>query len=180
MILSILFYIFFPIAPSAPLVQESPITVYLPLMANQPECEMSTEEGQMYYLIASSEEQERLSLSCNNALTTAARQRAAGLANGDPWGHCDRNSICANVYARKAGCILPPEYGDGNYVESLVAGTEDPLVAYNALIDSDSHRSHLNAEADFFRQQDEIGVGFLSQPGSPYSFYYVIMIARCE
>lgn len=178
MILSILFYIFFPIAPSAPLVQESPITVYLPLMANQPECEMSTEEGQMYYLIASSEEQERLSLSCNNALTTAARQRAAGLANGDPWGHCDRNSICANEYARSYGCNLPPEYGPGNYVESLVAGTGNVRSAYDALIASESHRPHLRGEGDFYGEQTDIGVGYYV--GGEYGFYFSIMIAKCE
>ena len=124
--------------------------------------------------------QQRRALQCNPALVRAALFRAQSMAEGGYFAHCDPRGICANRIAIEAGCQLPGDYPpNGNNIESILAGTNDPNFAYNILIASPSHKTHLLGVADFFRKQDQVGIAFLDAPGSKYRYYWVVLIARC-
>lgn len=142
-------------------------------------CAFGQEAHQFYTLLVTDEAQRHPRLSCNSALNAAALNRAYSMAINKYFAHCDLGGICANDYARAAGCKLPSDYGSGNNIESLLAGTGDALTAYSALMASPSHRAHLLGADEFFMAQDQLGIAFLSQPGSPYTFYWVILIGQC-
>ena len=152
-------------------------TVFMPDIESA--IRMSQQASSMLALIKYSSFQLRPSLIYSEILTEAAHQRALGLASGQPWAHCDPNGVCANDYARAAGCVLPDDYGHKNNIEVLVAGSDDALVSFDALMGSEHHRAALIGDGDFFRAQDKIGLFFLDAPGSPYHYYFVIMTAQC-
>lgn len=122
--------------------------------------------------------QQRPVLDCHPALVMAAGWRAWGLAHGDPWSHCDDAGVCANEYARQAGCKLPWDYASkGNNIESLVAGSPDASVMFAALASSPAHADHLFGRNDFFRAQRHVGIAVAE--GGELGWYWVVMIAVC-
>jgi uncharacterized protein YkwD len=130
-----------------------------------------------YQLLMADERQQRPSLGCHPGLIQAAQRRAYGLANGDPWGHVDRNGVTANEYVRATGVVLPAEYAErGNNVESIAAGSPDATAIFTALARSESHSQHLFGVGDFLNRQRHCGIAIAS--GGPYGFYWVIMIAE--
>lgn len=155
------------------------ILIYLPLMFNDG-CSQSAYGWEVARLISTSPEQQRPALNCNSALTQAAEWRAYSLATGDYWSHCDPNGLCANEYARLAGCNLGPEYDTGNQIESLGAGIDNPEGTVTLLMGSIAHREHLTGVGPFYAAQDDIGVASIYLPGTRYEWYTVIMIADCQ
>ena len=133
-----------------------------------------------YQLLISDERQAHPNLDCDRRLVAAAERRAmaqplTGLAHCDQWG------VCANVYARAAGCRLPANYGpNSNNIESLLGGTLDPLEAFKGLARSPAHARHLFGDGDFFRAQDRIGIAVVDVPGHRYRWVWVILIGQCE
>lgn len=130
-----------------------------------------------YRLLVGDSRQERPSLACHPALVRAAQRRAASLIVGDYWSHCDPNGICVNQVARNMGCHLPASYGNGNNIESLVAGSPDPGVMFAALASSTSHAPHLFGRG-WFRHQRHVGVAYAE--GGRFGFYWVALIGVCE
>lgn len=113
-------------------------------------------------------------------LGTGAMRRAWGLAHGEPWAHHDSAGVRANGIARALGCALPSEYSDGqNYIESLTAGTGDPVVAFDSLARSEHHRAHLFGDVDFYRAQYHCGLGMAENPDAQFRWYYCVWIAAC-
>jgi len=155
--------------------------VYLPIVGGPPPVVAINPVTAFYRLLTADQRQQRGRLEVCACLEQAAAWRAHGLAVlGDPWSHRDRDGIRPNAYARRAGCVLPPDYAiDGNQVESLVAGSADPAVMFAALAASASHRVHLFGELDFYRRQDKIGVAVCEGPGE-FRWYWAIFISRCE
>lgn len=123
--------------------------------------------------------QERSKLLWNCHLAEAAKARVISLATLRYWAHCDPSNKCVNTYAREAGCKLPSYYGKGNNIESLVAGTFDPLIAFTALANSPAHADHLFGRTAFFREQMHYGIAFLAAEGSVYHYYWCILIGIC-
>lgn len=135
-------------------------------------------------LIQMAPEQTRPALNCNAALTTAATWRAQSLADGDYFAHCDPAGVCPNDYARRAGCDLGPDYGAGNQIESLVAGTGDAQKAFYLLMGSIEHEAHLmglgtTGLGALYAGQDDIGVATVYKAGTKYGWYTVVLIADC-
>lgn len=131
-----------------------------------------------YHLLITDERQQRPGLTCCPSLVLAARQRAAGLAAGDPWGHVDASGRTPNEYARGASCHLPAFYPEkANNIESLVAGSPDVQTVFTALANSPSHAAHLFGLNDFFRSQPKVGIAMMA--GGFYGWYWVILIAEC-
>lgn len=153
-------------------------SVYVPIAANGG-CTFSQEASRFYALLTADQGQKHPRLVCNMALNAAALNRAQSMAINGYFAHCDLGGVCANDYARAAGCKLPSDYGNGNNIESLVAGVADAGGAYAALIGSPSHRKHLLGDGEFFRAQDQVGIALYSLPESPYTFYWVILIGKC-
>lgn len=156
-------------------------TIYFPFIAIAP---TPTVDGltptcaAFLRLLLADERQEHDSLTVCPSLILSATRRATGLANGQPWSHCDRTGKCANAYAREAGCVLPEWYGDGNQVESLAGGTSSAQAIFDALASSPKHSDHLFGRG-WFRHQTHIGIALAANPESVYRFYWVFHLARC-
>lgn len=150
--------------------------IYFPV-AGSGGCGWSIEAQEFYDLLMDDPRQQRESLTCNPLLINAANNRA--IATSKLWAHYDIYGVWANEYVRRSGCRLGHEFNDRNQVESLVAGTGDAVVAKAVLSNSPSHAIHIFGEIDFFRQQKEIGIAMVEIPGSPYQFYWSIIIANC-
>lgn len=154
------------------------ILIYLPLVHNDG-CHQSAYAWEVMRLISADQAQARPVLRCNPELTTAATWRADSLANEDYFAHCDPAGLCANDYARLAGCKLGPQYSKGNEIESLVAGPDNPQEAYQLLMNSPPHREHLTGAGAFFGAQTDIGVATVYKPGTRYGWYTVVLIGNC-
>jgi len=154
-------------------------SVYFPIAANSP-CLRTSAAAQFFALLAADGRQQRSEWHCNRFLVQAAQVRAESLATGGYWAHCDPAGVCPNTVARQAGCPLPSNYGNGNQIESLVAGPSVVEIAYAAVTSSADHARHLFGQNEFFRGQADYGIAVLNAPGSVWGVYYVIMIGTCE
>lgn len=130
-------------------------SVYLPFVATAPVDPVAV----FYDLLLHDSRQQRPRLTVCKALQVAAAWKAADIIANGYWAHRAANGEWPNTTAKRFGCKLPDDYGDGwNGVESLVAGSEDATVMFNALMGSESHRMHLMGENDFFRRQTHVGI----------------------
>jgi hypothetical protein len=128
-------------------------------------------------LLLDDDRQEHPSLTVCASLILSATRRAEGLANGQPWSHCDAQNICSNAYARDAGCVLPDWYQpNGNQVETLGAGSDNVLAIYEALTGSEKHSEALFGRG-WFRHQTHIGIAMAT--GGVYGWYWVFHLAKC-
>lgn len=148
-------------------------------VAPVPACWNSWGAYAFYWLLRNDYRQQRARLECDPRLVLAARRRALAQPL-DGLAHCDSAGVCANAYARAAGCKLPAGYTAKNEIESLAAGTIDPLEAFRSLARSPDHARHLFGENDTFREQDRIGIAMVEVPGHRYRWVWVVLIARCE
>lgn len=113
-------------------------------------------------------------------LTAVARARAADMAKRRYFSHTDPDGNGPNFLARTAGYALPSAWGrsrGGNFIESISAGHATAEAAWDAWMRSRMHRTHLLAHSSFYREQTNFGIGFYSDPASPYRQYWVILTA---
>lgn len=168
-------------APVSPLAQpRSPLLIrslYFPVIRTPPSCLRPGTE-RLYSLLTTDSRQQRTLMRCNPALMAAAQARAMGLTKSDLVSHCDAQGVCANRYARAAGCRLPAAYGEENNVESLAAGSWSADAIFNALALSSRHAEHMFGRNDFFRAQTDVGIAVAT--GGKYGWWWVIMIGICE
>lgn len=156
--------------------------IYIPMIltakTETSRCFDSAGALELYNLISTDKRQQRPTLACGLSLVSAARSRAAGLASVDPWGHCDAEGVCANQYARAAGCVLPDNYAiNGNNIETLAAGSASASKTFEALARSPHHAAHMFGENDFFRAQSYCGIAVVE--GGKHGWYWSVMIAAC-
>lgn len=156
-----------PLAPAA-----TRSSVYLPIIATQ-----TDPVADFCRLLVGDSRQQRPTLEMCASLQQAAIWRAHGLANGDPWDHVDAHGVTPNEYARRAGCVLPEDYAPkGNNIESLVAGSADAIVMFNALAASPKHSDHIFGRG-WFRSQRHFGVAMCA--GGRWGWYWAIFIGEC-
>lgn len=113
-------------------------------------------------------------------LVAVARNKARDMATRRYFGHVTPDSVGPNHLVRAAGFPLPLWWGTSrteNNVESLSAGFQSASAAWNALIESPGHRSHLLADDSFYRDQTAYGIGYYYDQNSPYWHYFVIITA---
>ena len=152
-------------------------SVFLPIVATPP----LDPVAEFVRLLTTDSRQQHPVLTYYPRLTQAAVWRAHGLTHGQPWGHVDRDGDGANVYARRAGCVLPAGYSErGNEIESLAAGTSDAGVIFGALAGSAKHSDHLFGVGDFFRAQCCYGVAMAENAESQYRWYWCVLLADCR
>ena len=153
--------------------------VWLPII-QAPRCLFSDEAQTIADLLVKDYRQQRPVLRCHPKLVVAAQKRAQNLADLGYFAHCDPSGKCANAYAEEAGCHLPKEYmGNGNNIESLIAGPNNAAAAYWLLSASPKHAAHLFGVGDFFRAQTDYGIGTVRAPGSRFEYYYVFLLGQC-
>ena len=113
-------------------------------------------------------------------LSAVARARAVDMARRRYVSHVNPDGHGPNYLMRAAGYSLPASWGSNvrdNFVESIGAGYGTPEQAWAGWMKSSSHRSHLLAEKSFYRNQTSYGIGYYSDPESPYRTYWVILTA---
>lgn len=144
--------------------------VFLPLVMGS-----GRQEHEFFKLLKSNSQQRRSKLEWEGCLTEAARLRV--LQASREFSHCFQGD-CVNRIVRKM-CYLPAEYSEnGNSIESLVGGVEDPVKALGFLLDSPAHADHLLGRNSFFLEQSRAGVGFARVEESKYRFYYCVLISK--
>lgn len=175
-------------------VSAQPNTVYLPFIsqASTPvavpvrsaKCEnLNQKEISLSGLIQNYGGQQRPFMVCNSILASTARQKAMDLANRDYFNHTDPDGVGPNSLIRSAGYPLPGFYShdrDGNNVESLAAGYTTAQEAFNAWLESNSHRTHVLGEIEFYAEQVEFGIGYTYLENSTYRHYWVFHSAYSE
>lgn len=162
--------------------------LYVPIVSStvgpassQSACKLNEEEALVAALLTNAPEQQRARLVCNPLLATIARSRAADMAARGYFGHVTPDGVGPNYIAEQAGYPLPGHYADaltGNNIESIGAGAADADTMWQGWLASEHHASHLLGQAAFFQEQTEYGIGFVRQAGSPYQFYWVVLIAE--
>lgn len=140
--------------------------IYLPSLFNQL---MGDKEIAFYDLLTINPKELNLNLSL------IARWMAEDMARNGYFKHTDSLGRSPNERVLSGGFTLPDHYPPvGNTVESLVAGTDSPRAALDALLRSPSHGPHVRGEGDFLLHK-RIGIGYYSLKGSPHSFYWVFL-----
>ena len=150
-------------------------SVYLPIIATAPINQIAA----FYRLLTADQRQQRPSFGTCAQLEAAAEWKAKDIVDHGYWAHQAANGEWPNATARRFGCNLPGEYGDNwNGVESLVAGSPDAVVMFNALAESPSHRVHLFGLNEFFRAQTHVGVAMVE--GEKWGWVWVLLMAACQ
>jgi uncharacterized protein YkwD len=142
-------------------------------------CGLNAQADEMARMVKEADWQERKPLLCDYRLVYAAQWRAEDMAKHDYLSHDSSTGESANEVVERFGCDTG--YGDGNAVESLVAGSPESARSLDWLLASPAHRRHLAGEG-WFAGQDRYGVGFAqtANGASYYQFYWVLMFAECE
>ena len=155
-------------------------TVYLPLISINSSCQLSEQEQALAELLINDPNQQRAVLQCDPILAQVARERAVDMGNRNYFGHTNPDGYGPNFLVQQAGYILPAYYDqsdDGNNIESICGGSTTPLDAWNRLMSSQGHRTHLLGLDPFFAAQTDYGIGYAYIPDSQYGHYWVIITA---
>jgi hypothetical protein len=158
------------------------IVCYSPLVIQASEfsaCGNNEKATQLSQLIINDPEQQRENIRCNKLLTRVAESKAKKMAEYGIVAHNLGGSPNDNL--ESAGYKLPKHYGreiNSNQVEALAGGYSDEIAVWQAFKDSTVHRTHLLGEHEFYIEQDEIGVAFISEWSSPHVEYWVIYLAE--
>lgn len=125
----------------------------------------------------------------NDTLAKVAQAKAMDLAQNNYFGHVDKKGYGLNYYVNKAGYKLPESWlkdKKSNYCESLAAGSATPKDGIIQLLNDGGikdhvkagHRVHLLGIGDFHNENVDIGIGWVTLPGSTYENYMVVVITR--
>lgn len=150
-----------------------------PAPASTPvECGNSALARQLAELIQHDPGQQRDELRCNALLSEIAETKAREMAELGQVAHLGRSA--ANARLARAGYPLAGIYPRllENNVEAIAGGIAEPAAVWAAFKASEAHRSHLLGAHEFYRLQDEIGVGYFRDPASPHVDYWVVYIAH--
>jgi uncharacterized protein YkwD len=96
------------------------------------------------------------------------------------FSHTNLDGYGPNYLVQEAGYILPSYYDqllDANNIESICAGSSTASHAWDLLMGSDDHRTHLLGLDPFYALQTDYGIGYAYIPGSTYGHYWVIITA---
>jgi uncharacterized protein YkwD len=133
--------------------------------------------------------EKRPELQWNETLAKAAQTKAEDMAKNNYFGHVDKKGYGMNFYINKAGYKLSEVWLKNpkeNYFESISAGSDSPREGIVDLINDGNvvdhqkagHRLHLLGISDFHTKSLDIGIGWATNPNSPYKTYLVVLIAR--
>ncbi len=148
-----------------------------------PPCQLNTEEQKILDLMQASSEQKRPTLVCNAILAQVARARAQDMADRNYFGHVNPDGYGPNYLVVAAGYTLPDFYSqslNSNNIESIAAGYASSEDTWDALLNSEHHRTHVLGLDSFYAEQTDIGIGYVSVDNSEYVRYWVIITARSQ
>jgi uncharacterized protein YkwD len=155
-------------------------TIYLPNIINNPHPNQPTfDELQFINFIKHHPEQQRKDLVLSYKAMQSAKVRSNDMALHNYFSHTSHDGTQPNAIAQRFGCVMDLP-SDINSIESIVAGTASPLAAFNALMNSYSHKIHLMGSEPFFRGLIYIGVSLSYNETARYKWYWAIHIVDCE
>lgn len=132
---------------------------YFPFVAKEKES-LSSILRELIAIILLAEWQKRPRPVVNPLLMKAAQTKAEDMALKEYFSHTSPDGISANENVRSAGYVLPDWYPEhGNNVESIALGYMTPAKVVEGWLNSPNHRVHLAGEIDFYRNQNQLGVG---------------------
>lgn len=137
-----------------------------------------------------SEVEKRPELIWNENLATAAYNKVKDMAENDYFSHVDLDGYGMNYRINEAGFYLADyllQSKTANNFESIAAGTKHDsgkIMIQLFIIDKNipdlGHRKHLLGMTDFWAESEYCGIGFYKQPGSKYTHYICVLVARHE
>jgi len=137
-----------------------------------------------------SDVEKRPELIWNEKLATAAYNKVKDMAENDYFSHVDLDGYGMNYRINEAGFHLSDyllESKTVNTFESIAAGTKlntGKIMIQRLIIDKDiegvGHRKHLLGMTDFWAEAEYCGIGFYKQPGSRYTHYICVLVAKHE
>ena len=148
--------------------------VYLPLVSIENQCGFNTEEQTFADIMINDPNQQRAFLVCDPILAQVARDRAFDIGTRNYFSHTNPDGYGPNYLVQQAGYILPSYYNQtltGNNIEPICGGSSTASDAWNAMMGSNGHRSHLLGLDPFFAEQTDYGIGYDHIPGSIYGHY---------
>lgn len=146
-------------------------------------CGVNNQEKKLATLAKTHPGQERPEMRCNNILSEVAHERAMDMGQNGYFSHVNLDGYGPNFLVEQAGYELPEWWSDSptlNYIESIAAGYATADEAWNAWIKSNSHRTHVLGENDFWAEQTNYGMGYIYIEGSPFGHYWVFITAPPE
>lgn len=121
-------------------------------------------------------------------LAKAAYDKAKDMAERNYFGHVDPDGYGMNYKINKAGFDLADylmQSKKANNFESIAAGTDrntGKIMIQQLIIDkgipSLGHRKHLLGMTTFWAEAKYCGIGFYKKPGSKYTYYICVLIAK--
>lgn len=156
---------------------------YLPIIIRPSLCDLNSEEAAVAQLAINDPGQQRPTMACHPILAQVARDKARDMAVRDYFDHTDPDGFGPNYLVRMAGYTLPNWYNnadDGNNIESIAAGYTSPEEVWAGWLSSGGHRAHVLAEASFWQEQTNHGIGYYYDASSTYQHYWVFISAPPE
>lgn len=161
-----------------PLIRNGPTDPTKPIEPELPVEPTSMQEAEFAYLLMTS--QHRPVLHRNEILMRVAQERVDDMVARNYFSHTNPDGFGANYLVRQAGYNLPDWYSHedaANNIECIAAGYATGSIAWAALMESPGHKAALIGALDFYKEQDEYGVGHCHAPDSTYGYYWAIIIA---
>jgi uncharacterized protein YkwD len=158
-------------------------TVFLPIVLKPWTCDLNEQEQEIANFARSHPDQGRSVMNCDPILAQVARERALDMGTRNYFSHTNPDGFGPNYLVKQAGYALPIWYSqkdDANNVESIAAGYSTAIAAWTGWLNSSGHRTHVLAEATFWAEQTNFGVGYAYVPGSTYTHYWVFISAHPE
>ncbi len=124
--------------------------------------------------------QQRPFLQLDPILTQVARSRALDMGRQHYFGDVGPNGEGPDYQVQQAGYVLPAIWGtarDTNYIESIAAGESSADATWRDWMNSGPHRQHVLGTNAAYVTETSYGVGYAAVPGSPYTYYWVVITA---
>jgi hypothetical protein len=139
---------------------------------------LNAQEQAIANLMVNASGQHRPFMVLDDTLVAVARGHAADMGRRGYYAHVNPEGHGPNYMVRAAGYPLPAWWGtdpEANYIESIAAGRSDVSGTWNDWMNSPEHRDHILANTAFDAGNTSYGVGYAAVPGSPYTYYWVII-----
>ncbi|MEM6428806.1 MAG: CAP domain-containing protein [Deinococcota bacterium] len=150
-------------------------------LADRADATVQSKTNDMFLLISQDPGQQRNALNRNAILSRIAQQRAEDMARRNYFSHTNPDGVGPNRLIEQAGYPLPNFYNqaqDANNVESILGGFDNAADGYAWWLTSGSHRPHLLGEIPFWAEQLDYGIGYVNDPNSTFTHYWVFITAR--
>ncbi len=142
------------------------------------DCGLDEKSLKLAKLIIENSNQRRVTLKCNKLLAVAAQDKAKLMAKANKVSHII-NHVTPNEFLTSYHVNLPNDYNIlGNQVEAIQGGMETSHEAFDFFMTSHSHKEHILGEKSFYRQQNQIGVGYFHDEQSRYEDYWVVYVTK--